>query len=289
MTWVAWRQQRAQILLSFALVALLAALVIALRIDASSIPADDLAQLSDRYNGILGYLAMFLLLVPVLLGMFAGAPVFAREIEQGTHIFGLTQSIGRTRWWATKLVVAGLPVTVAMTVLGLVNAWALAPLNFMMSGRMRTPLFESQGLVLGAYTVAAFAIGATAGLLVRNTLAAMAITLGGYAAALVVLSNAARPAYADPLLTTGPAPYGAWRVGGEYLDAQGNAVAFSPNRCDGESFRDCMTQNGVFGQSTLYQPDERFWNFQAIEGGLFLVIAAAVLALGAWALRHRLH
>jgi len=287
MIWVAWRQQRAQILVSFAFVALIAALVVYLRIDSSSTTDEDV--LSERYSGVLGYLAMFLLLVPVLLGMFAGAPVFAREIEQGTHVFGLTQSVSRTRWWATKLVVAGLPVTVAMTALGLVNAWALRPLNFIMSGRLRTPLFEGQGLVLGAYTAAAFAIGATAGLLVRNTLAAMAITLGGYTATLMVLSNAARSKYAAPLYTTEAPPPDAWRVGTGYLDAQGNPASFSPAACDQDSLRACMLEQGVAGQSTWYQPDERFWTFQAVEGGLFLLLAAVLIAVGAWAVRHRLH
>lgn len=287
MTWVAWRQQRAQILVSYALVALVAALVVYLRIDSSSITDEEL--LSERYAEVLGYLAMFMLLVPLLLGMFAGAPVFAREIEQGTHIFGLTQSVSRTRWWATKLVVAGLPVTVAMTLLGLLNSWALAPLNFIMSGRLRTPLFESQGLVLGAYTLAAFAIGATAGLLVRNTLAAMGITLGGYAAILIVLSNAARPAYADPTYTAGPLPSGGWRVDSGYIDAQGNPTSFSPGTCGPESLRECMTQHGVAGQTTWFHADERFWTFQAIEGGLFVALAAVLLGLGAWVVRQRLH
>ncbi|SDI38675.1 hypothetical protein SAMN05192558_11582 [Actinokineospora alba] len=287
MTWVAWRQQRAQLMVAFALVALVAAVMVFVRIDVSSMPGDQ-GQLSDRYNQFLSYVPMVMLVLPVLLGMFAGAPVFAREIEQGTHIFGLTQSISRSRWWATKLAVAGLPIIIAMATLGIVNAWALGPLNFIMSGRMRTPLFESQGLVLGAYTAVAFAIGATAGLLVRNTLAAMAITLGGYTAMLVVVSNAARPAYADPTYSTGLLPTDVWRVESGYLDGAGKPVSIAPEKCGMETIAECLAGQGVRSEFAWFHAGERFWSFQAIEAGLFAALTAAVLALGAWAVHRRL-
>lgn len=287
MTWVAWRQQRAQILVAFALVAVVAAVMAVVRLDVSSMPNDP-GLLSDRYNLFLSYVPMVMLPLPVLLGMFAGAPVFAREIEHGTHIFGLTQSVGRTRWWATKLAVAGLPLTIAMAALGAVNAWALAPLNFIMSGRMRTPLFESQGLVLGAYTAVAFAIGATAGLLVRNTMAAMAITLGGYTAALIVVSNAARPSFADPEYTTGLLSTDVWRVKSGYLDGAGNPMSIDPDKCGLQTIADCLAAQGVRSEFAWFHAAERFWGFQAIETGLFAALTAALLALGAWALHRRL-
>lgn len=287
MTWVAWRQQRAQILVAFALVAVVAAVMAAVRIDVSSMPNDP-GLLSERYNMFLSYVPMVMLPLPVLLGMFAGAPVFAREIEQGTHIFGLTQSVGRTRWWATKLAVAGLPIIIAMAALGVVNAWALGPLNFIMSGRMRTPLFESQGLVLAAYTAVAFALGATAGLLVRNTLAAMAITLGGYTAMLVVVSNAARPGYADPTYSTEQLPTDVWRVESGYLDGSGNPMSIAPEKCGMETIAECLAGQGVRTQFTWFHAAERFWGFQAIETGLFAVVATALLGLGAWAMHRRL-
>jgi hypothetical protein len=36
-----------------------------------------------------------------------------------------------------------------------------------------------------------------------------------------------------------------------------------------------------------YQPASRFWDFQLIEGGLFLVLAAAALGLAVWLLHRR--
>lgn len=290
MTWVAWRQQRLLTFISLGLVAVIAIGMAALWLDVSSVLPADVNALDERYDQWINYVPMSMLVLPLLMGMFAGAPVFARELEQGTHVFSLTQSIGRTRWWATKLLVTGLPVTIAMTLLGLLNAKALGPLSVLMTSRMQLPMFESQGVVLGAYTAVAFAIGATAGLLVRNTLAAMAITIAGYVVMLIVVPNAARPHYATPeFSSTGSVPEpGVWQVERGYLDAQGNAVGFSPNDCGTESFQDCMIDQGIASQFTRFHPVDRFWSFQFIEAGIFVAVAVALLGVGAWAVR-RIH
>ena len=47
---------------------------------------------------------VFLQVVPVLIGAFAGAPVLAREMETGTFRYAWTQSFGRWRWALAKLV-----------------------------------------------------------------------------------------------------------------------------------------------------------------------------------------
>jgi len=289
MTWVALRQQRLLTLISLAVVAVVAVGMAALWADVSSVLPADLSVLNERYDGITGYIPMVMLVLPVLLGMFAGAPLFARELEQGTHVFGLTQSIGRTRWWVTKLLVAGLPLTIAMTLLGLLSAKALGPLSFITTSRMQTPMFESQGIVLGAYTAVAFTIGATAGLLVRNTLAAMAITLGGYLGLMLVVGNAGRPNYATPEFTpSGSTDPGVWRVEIGYLDAQGNPTAFHPLDCGLTDFPTCITQQGIASQFVRFHPVARFWDFQLIESGIVVVVAAALLGVGALAVR-RIH
>ena len=293
MTWLAWRQQRLQILISIGLVLLTTAALVYLRFDAASLLPNQ-AAVRERYQGLVFNMPLFLLALPVLLGMFAGAPLFAREIEQGTLVFGLTQSISRTRWWATKLAVAGLPVTVAVTALGLVGSWALEPVNFLLSSRMSTPLFEIQGTTIGAYTVLAFAIGATAGLLVRSTLAGMAITLVTYLGVLVVVADVLRPHYQAPLYVAerfrpGPLnlPSDAWLVGHGYLDAAGNEISVSRINCQGD-IATCFADQGVVQRFSQFHPGDRFWPFQLAESGLVLLLVGGLLALGAWALRRRL-
>ena len=286
MTWVAWRQQRLQILLSLTIVVLLAAVMTFVRLDAQSIA--DVQLIDDRYGMYINYLRLVLLALPVLLGMLAGAPLFGREIEHGTHVFGLTQSIGRTRWWATKIMMAGLPVVVGMTLLGLLNAWSSAPLQAVMyGGRLVTPTFEIQGLTLGAYTALAFTLSATAGLLVRNTLAAMVITVITYIPLIGVVGNGLRPHYATPVTSSdGNMPVGAWIVESSYVDAAGNHVSFSPAGCD-TAISECMRARGVV-REIAFQPADRFWSFQVIEAGLFVALAALVVGVGAWALHNRL-
>ncbi|WNV89436.1 ABC transporter permease [Umezawaea sp. Da 62-37] len=286
MTWVAWRQQRLLTLVSLALVAVVAAGMAALAVDLSSVLPAEAAVLDERYGELLGVIPMAMLALPVLLGMFAGAPVFARELEQGTHVFGLTQSIGRIRWWATKLLVAGVPITLAMTLLGLLNAKALGPLSFILSSRLQTPMFESQGYVLGAYTAVAFAIGATAGLLVRSTLGAMAITLAGYLALLVIVGNAARPHYVDPVYVPSVVEEpGAWRVEIGYLDAQGAPTAFAGQKCGETPIAQCLADQGVASQFTWYHPQSQFWQFQLAESAIVVLVVAVLVGVGARAVR----
>jgi hypothetical protein len=43
----------------------------------------------------------------VLLAMFAGPPVVARELENRTFRYAWTQGIGRMRWTAAKLTCSG--------------------------------------------------------------------------------------------------------------------------------------------------------------------------------------
>jgi hypothetical protein len=295
MIWVTWRQQRVQILATAGIVVVLSAILVYVRLDATGLQPD-LGAISDKYNQFLNYFVLTMLTLPPLLGMFAGAPLFAREIEQRTHIFGLTQSISRKRWLATKLVMAGGSFAVSMTILGLVAAWALEPVNFVMSGRLTPPLFEIQGLTVGVYATLAFTIGATAGLLLRNTLPAMVITLALYVVLLLVVANGVRPGYAEPVVLKAPIQAGskpyepqAWVIGFGYLDANGNEAPTMGSCTSGpEKVSDCTQSKFIIESYTRVHLPERFWRFQFTEAGLFLLLSAGLLGLGAWAARRRL-
>ncbi|GGP54689.1 ABC transporter permease [Saccharothrix coeruleofusca] len=285
MTWVAWRQQRLQVLISLAIITALAAVMVYTGFDARSL---DETAVEDKYGMYLGYLQLLLLALPVLLGAFAGGPLFAREIEQGAHVFSLTQSIGRTRWWATKIAVAGLPVVLGMTLLGLVNAWADPALSTLRGARLAIPSFEVQGVAIGAYTALAFTLGATAGLLVRNTLGAMVTAIVGYVPVLIAVGNGLRPHYAEPqggVVDSTMLREKAWRVETSYVDGAGNPVDL--RAVCGDDVNRCF-EEGKVRVHALFHPDDRFWAFQAVEAGVFLALSAALLGLGAWVLHRRL-
>ncbi len=310
MTWVAWRQHRVSLLVVLALVLVTAAVMLwfriaaldhltaagiegCVRVEDEHCPQGAMASFADAFEGYARNFPMVLLGLPALLGMFTGAPLFARDFEQGTHILGLTQSISRLRWWSVKVAVVGLPTVASMFALGLFSAWAFDPLYYVTRGSLLTPAFETQGPVLGAYTALAFAIGTTAGLLLRNTVAAMALTLVLYLVMMVGVSVSARSHYAEPAHATAtveqaasPVPDDAWRLGSVYYDEQGAVTAFNPSACrDGDTPTTCLTRQGVAEQRTAFHPADRFWLFQGIESTIHLVVGVALLVVGLWRVR----
>ncbi|WP_435122005.1 ABC transporter permease [Amycolatopsis thermoflava] len=311
MTWVTWRLHRLQLLLGLGLTAAVAVVLVVEHVqatgylaahgiegcqvvDSGRCTAPAMAAFEDEFQSFARNFPMVLLGLPVLLGMFTGAPLFAREFEQGTHILGLTQSVSRFRWWLSKLLVVGTPILLGMFALGLVSAWAFEPLHYVTRGAIMTPGFETQGPVLGAYTVLAFAVGATAGLFFRNTLAAMAATLLVYLVVVVGVANLARPGFAEPaqatasVAATNPVAYDAWRLGAAYYDASGHEVPFEPSTCtSADTARSCLENQGVAAQRAAFHPADRFWRFQGIESGIHVVLGGLVLAAGLWRVRRR--
>ena len=123
MIWVAWRQHRNQALIEAGVIAAAALLLLLsgyqmLHVFKSSGLAKCLAtagadcgdlrdSFTNHYNGYQFMIPLFLL-APVLFGMFFGAPLIAREIENGTHRLAWTQGVTRKRWISTHtLMVVG--------------------------------------------------------------------------------------------------------------------------------------------------------------------------------------
>lgn len=173
MTWLIWRQIRAQFLAVYALVAIAAA-VLALtgpRI-ARLTPADGtiFGQLteSDRFTYYAGIVVIAV--VPALIGIFWGAPLVARELENGTHRLVWNQSVTRTRWLAAKLGVAALLTAVAVGTLTLAITWWADPLDGIQSetrgslpSRLAPVAFAMRGIVPIGYAVFALVLGVTLG------------------------------------------------------------------------------------------------------------------------------
>ncbi|MGA8117353.1 MAG: hypothetical protein WCA46_27270 [Actinocatenispora sp.] len=313
MIWLAWRQQRLQLIVSLSLVAALAAVVVGVHLDAvaylhshgitrclshaTQACEPGMSMFRDRYDMVESTITSVLVGVPVVLGIFAGAPLFAREFEQRTHLFALTQSMSRTRWWITKLVVAGAPVVLGTALLGVLNAWAATPLDYFGGSRLGTPNFESQGLVLAAYALLAFTISAVAGQLSRNTVAAMAVGLALYVGIVVGVSQGARPHYQAPVAlragvsdVTPSIPRGGTWVSMDYVNAAGARLDYTAMHCEGldGTFEECLKQNDITSQVVEYQPATRFWPFQLAESGIVAVLSAALLGLGGVLLLRRL-
>ncbi|WP_055483829.1 hypothetical protein [Sphaerimonospora mesophila] len=264
MIWLTWRQFRAQAAAVYGLLAVLAAiLVIAGRPPSGVVrlaPAD-----SRLYYG--GIVVTYLL--PAVIGVFWGAPLVTRELEAGTHRLVWSQSVTRARWLATKLAFTGLAAVAAAGSLSLLVTWWAGPVDAAsrpstvpvrvdvftdvadaesFTARISPLLFGARGIVPVGHAAFAFVVGVAAGILLRRTVLAMAVTLAVFAAVQISVPLAVRP-YVIPAAqetvtitaanitklgvngSTGEVeelevagPPGAWVLANETFDATGRAA-----------------------------------------------------------------
>ena len=124
-------------------------------------------QLS-KLEKLLELIGTALVVVPALVGAFWGAPLIAREFENGTHRLVWTQSVTRTRWLACKLAVVGLASVAATGVLSLLVTWWSSPIDRAHTNRFASGMFGERNVTPMGYAVFGFALGVLAGLLIRQ-------------------------------------------------------------------------------------------------------------------------
>jgi hypothetical protein len=137
-----------------------------------------------------------LVVVPAITGLFWGAPLVAREFEAGTFRLAWTQGVTRTRWLAVRLGVVGLASMAVAGLFSLALTWWSSPLD----RAVGTPFssFDYRDLVPVGYAAFAFALGVTAGVLIRRTLPAMAIALFAFVAIRLTFTHWLRPILLTP-------------------------------------------------------------------------------------------
>ena len=154
-----------------------------------------------------------ILLAPAVIGLFWGAPLIARELETGTAALAWNQSVTRTRWLAVKLAIGGLAAMALTEALSLMQTWWAAPISQAAADGASTGFaqsrfsqlnFASHGITPLGYAAFAFALGVTAGALIRRTIPAMAVTLAIFAALQVAMPLWVRPNLAPPDYTVNP-------------------------------------------------------------------------------------
>src|SRR5262249_44054262 len=68
--------------------------------------------------------AITMYLLPLLIGIFWGAPLVAREFETGTFRLAWNQSVSRSRWLGSKIALLGAASMATAGLLSLVVTWA---------------------------------------------------------------------------------------------------------------------------------------------------------------------
>ncbi len=292
MIWLTWRQFRAQAITAAAALAAFAIMLAAAEPSLSGVyhssgfaschgaACTGLAStfINDLSSGggiagvpgtpymILYFLSVVVILIaPAIIGIFWGAPLIARELEAGTFRLTWNQSITRTRWLAVKLALIGVAAMAVTEAFSLIQAWWAAPIGKAVglggSGsifgetRFGVFVFPTHGITPLGYAAFGFALGVTAGLLVRRAIPAMAIALAIFAAAqfitplvrpnlfptsqtvaTITAAGANVSLRANPRLaftaTAVPGHPGAWIISSEGVNATGQPVSSVPAACE---------------------------------------------------------
>jgi hypothetical protein len=331
-TWLVWRQHRGESVAAALLLAVLALVVLPSGLHLHQLeatlnigrcqgtnPDTGCAAALDAFNATsrsLNGIVPWLNLLPGLAGVFIGAPLVAREIEEGTWRLAWSQSVTRRSWLRTQLMGAGAVVVFATIVFTIVVTWWLTPLNHI-DGRFASSGhgFDFYGTVPAAWAFFAFAIGVLAGTLARRVVPAMAITFGAYLAIRLPVEFLLRPRYLSAVNLWSVEPTDAHPLGpnnwvfGQDLVAphshhtlsatqqelvQRIAQAASPNpKNSGQDVQYLPSlahylQTHGYTYVFAYQPAGRFWIFQGIETGICLVLAVLAVCATCWWVSRRL-
>jgi hypothetical protein len=326
MAWVIWRQHRLTIGGVIALLAAATVLVVVGGIQlhhawaavtacrpVGSGPCQQAVGSFFNSNSLgSGIVAALLQAVPALIGAFAGAPLLAREFETGTFRYVFTQGIGRVRYSGAKLVWLAVVVTVMAEAFSAVYSWAYGPIigqNGDGFSALAPTFFDLQGVAFAAWTLAAFAIGVFAGVLIRRVLPAMFATLAAWSGLAVATALFFRGHYRPALLTTNPniaSPANIisrwWTFHGKPVGLSALSTAlrpvdirvvtqgiFSPGPDTPKNLGDPVQYLLTHGFTWVasYQPGSWFWPFQLIEGAWLLGLSVLLCASAIWLVRHR--
>jgi ABC-type transport system involved in multi-copper enzyme maturation permease subunit len=207
MIWLTWRQSRAQAVTAVAVLAAATVffLITGTRLHhtytadlASCTPQNNCAAVLNQlqqysYNAAFNLTQLLVIAAPALIGIFWGAPLIARELETGTGQVAWNQSVTRTRWLAVKLTGVGAAAIATAGLLSYLLTWWAGPLDHIIGNRFAAMTFSSRDIVPPAYAAFAFALGATAGLVLRRTIPAMAVTLAVFIGIQILVPAVIRP------------------------------------------------------------------------------------------------
>jgi len=341
MIWLTWRQFRVQALTAAAALIAVAILLgttgphLASLYAASGLTGCQGFTCSDAANTFLSQLdhnglyhieyplgLLLIIAAPAIIGIFWGAPLIAREFEDGTYRLAWNQSVTRTRWLTVKLVLVGLAAMAVTEAFSLMHAWWADPISKAIAlggsssvftgSRFSWTTFASHGITPLGYAAFAFTLGTAAGTLIRRAVPAMAVTLVIFALAqapmplwvrpniippdrVIATTEAAQLSYDGLIATAVPGQSGAWIVSSGAFNPAGQRVTEVPASClsgsssvksDSGDPAPCMDKLGI-REAISYQPASRYWPLQLIETGIFLALALVLAGFCFWQLGRR--
>ncbi|MEV8230048.1 ABC transporter permease subunit [Streptomyces sp. NPDC079167] len=298
--WLVWRQHRAAFWTLIAVTLLGVVVMVHLRgqmmdflatQDPTSRRAGGLPTEFETHAHRLFTIGSYLGYIPVLAGVFLGAPLVAGDLESGTAKLVTSQSVSRLRWLTTKLAVPAVMLALSTGVLSAVLTWWWHPVKGLSSGLIWTSFFSVTGVTPVAYALLTFTVGVAAGMVLRRTLVSMVVTLGivvaigfvwdelwrslGHVLSLTT-DKGVGPGAAPPELPTEAEQQG---QGTYFLTSSGDRLDWTT--CldqieDDRAHTACLESKHVIGWSLDYLPVAQMDTMQWLGAGVMLAVAAAV-------------
>ena len=315
MTWLVWRRQRAALMLAAVLVAATVVVLVAARLvleaRAASVgasvcltdPAMDCTtpgpgrELHGSFTLFHRYLRFWLWALAPLLGLIAAGTLFARETEERTIVFALTQSVSRARWWAANIATVLLPALGGAVLLTLTTAWALTPFDVLYRQARIEPLdFEVHGIWPLTAVLVTFSLAALLGTVVRSSIAVVVATvlcwLVVYTALLYTRYDTLEPSALTIPISEYTSTFDIDGMPGDiaYRDTNGGVIPLRTVGADcgpREDYITCLERSGVSSVELQYQPESNFWPLQAIQSGIAVILSAVLLG-GSYARARRI-
>jgi hypothetical protein len=316
MVWLTWRQHRWAVLGSLVLTAIFVGWMLYLSIDMTNLYhqchdtqcppfSAQHARLFAADGPILQaeILTLVVQYTPLLIGLFIGVPVLAREHEQRTLLLAWSQDVSPVRWLWTKLALLGLFVAILTAVLSAAtDHLAHVYSNITGASLFGNRIFPVTGMLPLAGSVCWFAVGVALGAAIRRTLPAMFAIIAAFIGTILGIQWR-YPTLIEPQFTylrpDQPSPLAADRNGlivnglieirpdaaSNLYDAPGHEVTYTDlvrmcpelNNPSGTMIPDCVTRNHLLTYVT-YQPSSRIPEFHLIIASGYLALAAVALA-----------
>lgn len=313
MLWLTWRQHRAHVLVS---VALLLGLAVVLGVNAwhgrvliaehappgCPGPGESCAAFAAELAELRGRTGFFVVFVPfiaaALAGMFWGAPLVAQELERKTGKLAWSQSVPARHWLTVQIAwVLGMLTVLGLALSAVVSLWRQAYAGWGIDDPVLQPFsFDASGLQPVGWCLLACAIGVLAGLVTRRPLVAMGIVMAAVLL-LMTMAHSARPHYVAPERMVSADAKAVQKAGGfllkrTWLGPGGSETAAVPAHICAESRsqsrdlarleqEECLIKRG-YKYAFDFQPASRWWTFQAIEFAMFGGLIVVMLGFSLW-------
>ena len=231
---------------------------------------------SGTYNDLFYDPSTLITVASFAIALFAGGPLIARELENGTARLAWTQSVSPARWLAAKLAIPACFVVLGMTLLVVLyrQLWS-AHSNLLIAGIGPRSIYFSIGPSTVAAPLLGLALGAFAGLVLRRTLPALAAAGFGYFLIYAFLGNhwPFQGDHAQPEIRSR-----SWAI-----TSSGARIA-DPGCYDS---RPCLAKHDIVGFGREYLPSSDYWPRQLLETGILLALTALLVAAAFVVLRRR--